>query len=118
VSPAGVLLQATGQTMSANQILTATFELGNSSLVRKRVTVILHDNDFSDLSACTFWLEPGQPLSPYVMQTFATQSWLNATVSVYPATTGVEPWIRLDNVTFQRTPSAATTGTACIEPGA
>ena len=45
--------------MAANQILTATFQLGNSSGVRKRVTVILHDSDFCDLSACTFWLAAG-----------------------------------------------------------
>jgi hypothetical protein len=26
--------------------------------------------DFSDISACTFWLQPGQPLSTYVYRTF------------------------------------------------
>ncbi len=113
----GVLVQATGQPIAANTILTATFQLGNSSSVRKRVTVILHDSNFSDLSACTFWLAPGQPLSDYTYRTFATQAWANATLSVYPATTGADQWIRLDNVTFRRTPATSIVGTECVEPG-
>jgi hypothetical protein len=118
VTPAGVILQPTGQAMFANQIMTATFDLGNSSAVRKRVTAILHDNDFSDLSACTFWLSPGQPLSPYVMRTYATKAWTNATLSIYPATVGFDQWIRLDNATLRRTPGTAIAGTECEEPGA
>jgi hypothetical protein len=103
--------------MTTDHILTSTFQLGNSSGVRKRVTVIIHDNDFSDLSACTFWLDPGQPLSTYAYRTFTTKAWTNATLSVYPATVGAAQWIRLDNVTFQRTPGTAIVGTECIEPG-
>jgi len=116
--PAGVILQPANQAMTANQILTASFQLGNSSTVRKRVTVLLHDLDFSDLSACTFWLPPGQALSTYQMRGFATKAWTNATISVYAATTGPEQWIRLDNVTLQRTPATATQGMECLEPGA
>jgi len=115
--PAGVVLQDTGQTMAANQILRATFQLGNSSAVRKRVTAILHANDFSDLSACTFWLPPGQPLLDYEMRTYATQMSTNFTVSFYPATTGPEQWITLDNVVLQRAPSLTILGTECLEPG-
>jgi hypothetical protein len=115
-TPAGVVLQNTGQAMVNDQILTSTFQLGNSSGVRKRVTVIIHDNDFSDLSACTFWLDPGQPLSTYTYRTFTTKTWTNATVSVYPATVGADQWLRLDNVTFQRTPGTTIVGTECIEP--
>ena len=115
-TPAGVVLQPTLQAMAANDILTATFELGNSSSVRKRVTVIVHDNNFSDLSACTFWLAPNQPLSLYTYRTFATQAWTNATFSVYPATTGADQWIRLDNASFRRTPGTSIVGTECIEP--
>lgn len=115
-TPAGVLLQSTGQAVAASEILTSTFHLGNSSSVRKRVTVILHDRNFSDLSACTFWLSPGQPLSAYTFRTFATQAWTNATLSVYPETIGSEQWMRLDDVTLRRTPSASIVGTECIEP--
>jgi hypothetical protein len=115
--PAGVLLQPTGQTAAPNQILTATFQLGNSSAVRKRVTVILHDSNFSDLSACTFWIPPGQALTTYTYRTYATQAWANATISFYPATTDLLQWIRLDNVSLRRTPGTAITGAHCVEPG-
>jgi hypothetical protein len=114
--PAGVVEQATGQPVGDRTILTATLALGNSSGVRKRVTVVLRDGTFSDLSACTFWLAPGQPLSPYSMRMFTTQAWANATISVYAATVGPEQWIRLDDVTVRATPSAAITGTDCVEP--
>jgi hypothetical protein len=116
-TPAGVVLQPTGQGLPAGTILTATFQLGNSSAVRKRVTVIVHDNSFGDLSACTFWLAPGQPLSDYTYRTFTTQLWTNATLSVYPATTGADQWIRLDNATLRTTRSASILGTECVEPG-
>ncbi len=115
-APAGVVLQATGQGMSADQIMTSTFQLGNSSGVRKRVTVLLHDNSFGDLAACTFWLAPGQPLTNYSVKTYATQAWTNATLSIYPATVGADQWILFDNATMQRTPAASLLGTECIEP--
>ena len=115
-APSGVVAQPTGQAIAAGQILTATLQLGNSSSGRKRVTVIVHDGDFSDFSACTFWLEPGQPLSPYVYRTFTTEAWTSATVSIYPATVGVQQWILLDDVTLQQTPGTATVGTECLEP--
>jgi hypothetical protein len=116
--PAGVVFQSTNQPMSSRQIMTATFQLGNSSGVRKRVTAILHDSNFSDLHACTFWLAPGQALSNYAVQTYATQAWANATLSIYGATAGPEQWIRLDNASLTRTPNAAISGTNCLEPGA
>ncbi len=115
--PAGVVFQATGQAMAANQILSATFQLGNSSPVRKRVTVILHDTDFSDLSACTFWLPPGQALSDYVYRAYTTKPWANAMLSVYAASIDAQQWIRLDNVTLRRTSGTTITGTQCVEPG-
>jgi len=115
--PAGGILQATGQAMTPAEILTATFQFGNSSSVRKRVTILLHDLDFTDLSACTFWLPPGQALSNYAIRSFTTKAWTNATLSIYAATTGPDMWTRLDNVTLARTPGAAMQGTECFEPG-
>jgi hypothetical protein len=115
-TPAGVVLQGTGQAMVNDQIISADFKLGNSSGQRKRVTVLLHDGDFSDLSACTFWLPPGLPLSTYTMRTFATKPWTNATIAVYAATIGTDPWFRLDDVAFRRASGSATSGTNCIEP--
>lgn len=116
-APAGVVLQATGQAFPSGHLMKASFQLGNSSGVRKRVTAILHDNNFTDLSACTFWLAPGAPLANYALRTYATQAWTNATLSFYPATTGTDEWIQLDNVSLQHTPSATIAGTDCQEPG-
>jgi Zn-dependent metalloprotease len=118
--PAGVIVQGTGQPMAADQRMVATFQLGNSSGIRQRVTVILHDNDFSDLSACTFWLPPGLPMQNYAMRAYAREAWTNATVAVYPSTIGSSPtheWLRLDNVNLQRM-TGSNWGTECFEPGA
>jgi hypothetical protein len=115
-TPAGVVLQLTGQTAAAGEIFTATFELSSSYALRRRVTVLIHDNDFTDLAACTFWLEPGQPLQQYQMRMFATKDWTNATLSFYPVTADTSEFLRLDNVTLQRTPGATFSGTDCVEP--
>ena len=114
--PAGVVLQATQQTATAGEIFTARFELGSTYAVRRRVTVLIHDNDFTDLAACTFWLEPGQALQQYEMRMFATKDWTNATFSVYPVTADTSASLRLDNVTLSRTPGATFSGTDCVEP--
>ncbi len=115
-TPAGVIYQNTGQVMAANQIMTATFQLGNSSSVRKRVTVLLQESDFSDLTACTFWLAPNSPLRDFTMRGFATKAWTNATLAIYAASVGPQTWTRVDNVTFDRTPATAIVGTECVEP--
>jgi hypothetical protein len=115
-TPAGVILQPTNQVVAQGQAMTATFQLGNSSAVRKRVTVLLHDNDFTDLGACTFWLEPGAPLSAFRMTFVATNPWANATISFYPATIGTQQWIRLDDVVFMAE-LGALMSTQCVEPG-
>ena len=115
--PSGVILQSTGQAVPINERITATLGLGNSSSVRKRVTVLLHDADFQDLTACTFWIPPGQALSPYSVRFITTTAWSNATVSVYPSTDGPEQWILMDDVTLKRTQSITVFGTYCLEPG-
>ncbi len=115
-APSGVLLQRTGVPVAAGQVVTATFRLGNSSSARKRVTVLLHDFTFGDLAACTFWLPAGQPLSNYMMRTYTTQAWGEATIPFYPATTDLLQWFELDDVTLKATPSAPTYGSDCVEP--
>ena len=115
-TPAGVILQATGIGGPMHARMTATFSLGNSSNVRKRVTVLVHDNDFSDLSACTFWLEAGQNLSNYTMKMYTSKAWTNATFSVYASNIDTNQWIRLDNASLKVTMSMPLTGTECIEP--
>jgi len=79
--------------------------------------VLVHDNDFSDLAACTFWLPAGQGLSTYTMKMYSSKAWTNATFSVYPSNVDTAQWIRLDNASLRVTLSTAMTGTECIEPG-
>jgi len=117
-SPSGVVLQATNQAMAANQRMSSTFQLGNSSGIRQRVVVLLNDNSFADVQACTFWLAPNQALADYGITTYATRAWTNATISIYPASPGTSPtneWLLLDNVSLKRT-TAAVEGTQCFEP--
>ncbi len=116
-TPAGVVLQATGLGLPLHTRMTATLSLGNSSGVRKRVTVIVHDSDFSDLAACTFWLNAGQGLSQYTMKLYSSKAWTNATFSVYPSNVDTSQWIRFDNAALRVTLSTAMVGTECIEPG-
>lgn len=116
--PAPVVIQRTGVPLPAGEILTAQVDLGNSSPVRKRVSVLIHQWDFDDLAACTFWLEPNTPLQTYTMRMFTTEAWTDASLSVYAATRGPETWIQLDNAVLQRTPSAQIGGKECYEPGA
>lgn len=117
-TPGGTILQSTGQPVGAGEILTATLALGNSSSVRKRVMIIVHDADFSDLAGCSFWIPPGQVLTTFTLRLYAREAWTNTTLSIYPATVGPDQWIRLDDATLRRTPSAAIVGTECEEPAA
>jgi hypothetical protein len=112
--PAGALLQITGATIAPNSPITAGFDLGNTSGMRKRVTVILHDSDFSDLQACTFWLDPGQPLTTYTIRTYTTKPWASATISFYLGSVDTNQWAQIDNVTFKRTPAAPELGAQCL----
>jgi hypothetical protein len=115
-TPAGVVLQPANVGLPLQTRFTLTVGLGNSSGVRKRVTVLIHDLDFSDLAACTFWLEPGQPIAQHTMKALTTRVWTNATVAVYPANVEESQWILLDDVSLRTTPGAPMNGTDCIEP--
>ena len=118
VDPAGVILQSTGAFVAAGAVITSTVDLGNSSAVRKRVTVLVHDADFSDLSACTFWIPPSQPPMQYKLRTRPTKPWASATLSIYAATVDNLGWTLLDNASLSLTPDAAgVTSTLCLEPG-
>jgi hypothetical protein len=117
-TPAGVVLQSTGVPVAAHSRLTLTLSLGNSTAARKRVTIAVHDADFSDVADCSFWLEPGQTLEPHTVKFYASKAWTNATVAVYPAAVDTAGWIQLDDVSLRRTPSVALVGTECIEGAA
>ena len=81
-----VAYQETGVSVPASAPLHASFDLANTSSVRKRISVLILDFDFSDLSVCTFWLPPlGSDLIPYVVRTRTTKAWTNATIAFYAA---------------------------------
>jgi hypothetical protein len=76
--------------------------------------VLLHDADFSDLAACTFWLEAQQPRSTYTMRTVARRNWANVTIAFYLANVDLEPFALVDNVTLKLAPGASVPGTSCV----
>jgi hypothetical protein len=119
--PAGGILQNSHVTVPAGSIVTAWFTLGNTSAVRKRATILLMDGDYSDLAACTFWIPPGlaplQSSTNYLMRTFTTKTWVDATFALFAATVDNEQWSALDNVVMKVTPAMSTSGTDCAEPG-
>jgi hypothetical protein len=117
-STQGVVLQSTGVPLALRAPIRATFDLGNSDVVRKRVSVVIHDEDFSDLAVCTFWLDPMQNVTSYVMQTHTTEAWTGATISFYAATTGNGGFYQLDNVTMTEAPSQAAERTDCFDANA
>lgn len=114
-----VVLQATGNTtIPTNAWLEATFQLGNSSAQRKRVTILLHETDFTDLNVCTFWLNPLSPLQTYTMRTYTTAAWnTGASISIYASTADSSGWYRVDNVVFRHRPSLSQNGTTCSLAG-
>jgi hypothetical protein len=113
---AGGILQSTNTAFGAGEIITAQLDMANTGSTRKRVVVLMHDADFSDLSVCTFWLPPGSSLGKYTMRTFTTKPWANATLSIYAVTASADGSYQVDNVNMWRTSSAAITGTNCGEP--
>jgi Tol biopolymer transport system component len=113
----GVMLQNTQQPFAANTVLETQFHLGNSSSVRKRVVVLLHDANFSDLYACSFWLTPRQPLRPYTMRTHTNEAWQSAVIAFYPSgTAGGNGLVQLDSVMLRDRPNGNARQTDCIEP--
>jgi hypothetical protein len=111
-----LVMQNTGLPTGGLYPLNASFSLGNTSDQRKRVSVLLHDLDFSDVQMCTFWLPPHTPLTSYHMSTFPTDDWSSATFSVYASTAG-EGWLQLDNVAmYEFTTDDIGTSTICYDP--
>ena len=118
-SPAGVVLQGSGQAVASKQALRLSLRLGNNSAVRQRVTVLVHKEDFMDLHACTFWLSAGTPLRTFSMRTYSTIPWNNAFVSIYPSTAGSGPafqWLTIDDVALAGI-DGLVQETSCLEPG-
>jgi hypothetical protein len=116
-SVSATVYQNTGVTIPARSIIEARFDLGNSSSARKRVVILLHRGDFTDLQVCAFWLNPGTPLTTFVMQTYNPIQWVNASISIYVSPGDGLGWLRVDNVQMLRRPAINTVGTECLLPG-
>jgi hypothetical protein len=115
-----VVYQVTGVAVRSTP-LGAQFDLGNSSKVRKGVTVLMLDADFSDFAFCRFTLDPGVPMRTYRMRTPTKKPWANAAIYFYATTSGntaeTGGHLQLDNVSLQRAPGSIVTARECLEPG-
>lgn len=114
----GVVFQNTSFTGMSTYVPRVTFDLGNSSPTRRmRVFVLVHNRTFSDLQACTLYVPPNTPLTPYVMTTFPTASWAEgASVSFYTSTrqnTDPGGGLLLDNVSLIAQIGSSRFGTRC-----
>jgi hypothetical protein len=117
-SPPGVVMQTKAVSMYDDSPFELQLQLGNSSpSLRQRATVLIHASNFTDIQACTFWIEPNTPLSTYIMRTHTTQSWSDVTVSIYPTTVTTTGYILVDNAVLHHRPGMGLQGTGCFEPG-
>ncbi len=118
-STSGVVLQYTGMALPTGAPMEATFTLGNSDTVRKRISVMIHNAAFDDLALCTFWLDPGQTSASYAMRTHTTKAWTDATISFYAAdanggsSTGA---YQLNHVTLMYRPALNSAKSECVVP--
>jgi LasA protease len=116
-SSQGVIYQQTNAAVATNGVLEAQFDLGNTSSARKRVLVLIHDSDFSDSAACTFWLPAHTTLRTYRMKLHTTEAWTNTTVSFYASNPadGLAA-LQLDNVNMSIRTGQTFQGTLCTDP--
>ena len=114
------ILQPTGMSLPRGAFFELSFELGNTDTVPKRLSVIVHDQDWSDLQVCTFTLEPMQPLLPYVMRAQTTEHWIDAAVGFFAITgnpQGAPGDYVLDTVEFTSLSSGGPSAyTECVDP--
>jgi hypothetical protein len=75
-STAGAISQTTGVTLPALTPLEARLSIGNSSGVRRRLTVTLEDaSDGTRQQNCVFWLPANAPLRTFIVRTYTPQAW-------------------------------------------
>ncbi len=117
-SSQAVVLQNTGVALPQFARLEVRIDIGNSSNVRKRITILVHDEDFSDLQVCTFWIAQNTALQTRVMRTYTTEAWTSAYLSIYASSDDGVGYFRIDNVVMRQRPTIPLVGTECYEPGA
>jgi Tol biopolymer transport system component len=117
-SESAVILQPTGYPAASGAGLDAQIDIGNASGVRKRVTLLIHDADFSDLQVCTFWLPPNAPMRTYRMTARTTEAWSNVTLSIYASSADGAAAYRIDNASLKLLLTPTSSRTLCFDPNA
>ena len=111
------VFQLTGRAVPADKALVAQFDLANTSPVRKRISVLILEHDFSARAVCTFWLPARAPVRTYAMRTPLTKPWTNAAIYFYADATGSNGEVyRVDNVSLKIQTQPFVNQLACSEP--
>lgn len=114
-----VIFQDTGVAFPDNTPFDIQLDLGNSSHVRKRVAVLVHDQLFIDTAICAFWIPPNSSLRQYRMTMRNTRSWPNgASISIYATPPDSIPSILIDNVRLAENLGPGSSRTFCYSPDA
>jgi len=93
---------------------------GNSSSTRQRLSVIIHNSNWTNLLFCSFWLEANTPLSLHAIRAGVNRGWGDINLSIYDSTGSSAPnWIRMDNVRLAQNWGSLMRGVLCDAlPGA
>jgi Tol biopolymer transport system component len=117
-SESAVVFQPTGYPAATGTGLDAEIDIGNASGVRKRVTLLIHDADFSDLQVCTFWLPPNAPMQTYRMTARTSEAWSNVTLSIYASSNDGAAAYQIDNASLKLILTPTSARTLCFDPNA
>jgi Tol biopolymer transport system component len=113
------LLHAINYPMAPGTALELQFDLANFSAERRRLTILLHDQDFTDFQVCTFWQPPDQDFVRYTVVIPTAIAWQFPYVSFYPSTenppSGVGAY-GLDNVELRIAPDQSVRSVQCLDP--
>lgn len=115
-SASAAMVQYTNAPVGSDQPLQLSFQAGNSSAARKRIVIVIHDADWSDLMVCAFFLDPNTPLKAYSMSARTSEAWSGASVDFYSSPGNDLGWFRLDNVSMSVAGYMESGDTQCIDP--
>jgi hypothetical protein len=112
-----VILQNSETAIPSFNAVEIVLQLGNSGGERKRLLIMMHDGDFSDLQICSFWIAPNTPPGQHIMISWTTEEWTNAHLSLYASPATNVGWIQVDNVVMRHRPALIPLGTECYGVG-
>lgn len=95
-----------------------TLELGNSSSVSKRVDLVLHDPDWTDVQTCSFTLPARLPLTSFVMRGKTARAWPAVVPALYIWPADGQAAVQVDNIDMRYLPSLSVSGLSCGQVGA